>query len=108
MSKNKTTLQREKKAFEDAISADRYDGDTRKVFADWLEENGYDDEAVLQRSWTPEKQRAEDWLLDYATECAMTYEELIEAAKNYLDTGDGYCLGDMTPDIVFSGAAEFW
>src|SRR5262249_51543453 len=49
MSKDKKMLQREKKAFEDAILADRYDGDTRQVFADWLEENGYDDEAVIQR-----------------------------------------------------------
>jgi uncharacterized protein (TIGR02996 family) len=108
MSKDKKARVKEKKAFEDALRADRYDGVTRKVFADWLEENGYDDEAVLQRSWTPEKQQAEDWLVEYARECEMSYEELIEAANDYLDTGEAYCLPFDTPDIVYSGADEFW
>jgi uncharacterized protein (TIGR02996 family) len=51
MSKDRKTLQREKKAFEDAISADRYDGDTRKVFADWLEENWSAPRKLVQRIW---------------------------------------------------------
>jgi uncharacterized protein (TIGR02996 family) len=108
MSKAKKAREKEKKAFEDAIRADRYDGVTRKVFADWLEENGYDDEAVVQRSWTPEKQRAEDWLREYGAECEMYYEELIEVANNFLDKGHGYTLSFDTPDIVFSGAEDFW
>jgi uncharacterized protein (TIGR02996 family) len=108
MSKEKKAREKEKKAFEDVISADRYDGVTRKVFADWLEENGYDDEAVIQRSWTPEKQQAEDWLVEYAKECEMSYDELIEAANKYLDTGDIHCLGFDTPDIVYDGSEEFW
>jgi uncharacterized protein (TIGR02996 family) len=108
MSKDKKTLERERRAFEAAIRADRYDGVTRKVFADWLEENGYDDEAVLQRAWTPQKQQAEDWLEEYARQCEMTYEELIEAANNYLDKGQGVTLGFDTPDIVFEGSQEFW
>jgi len=108
MSKGRKAREEEKKAFEDALLADRYDGDTRKVFADWLEENGHDDEAVLQRSWTPQKQQAEDWLIDYALECGLTYPELVKAANNYLDAGKIYCLSDDTPDIVFTGADEFW
>ncbi len=55
-------MDEERQAFLDAIAADRYDQTTRLVFADWLNEHGLDDEAEVQRQWTPEKQRAEDWL----------------------------------------------
>lgn len=44
-------------AFLEQISENPLDEVTHRVFADWLEENGYDDEALIQREWTAEKYR---------------------------------------------------
>jgi uncharacterized protein (TIGR02996 family) len=82
MSKGKKARAKQKKAFGDAIRADRNDGVTRKIFADWL--------------------------VEYARECELSFEELIEAANNYIDTGKEHYLPFDTPDIVYSGADEFW
>jgi uncharacterized protein (TIGR02996 family) len=107
----------EKAAFEEAIEENPYDGTTRKVFADWLEEHGFDDEAVIQREWTPEKMRAaEEWLEKFAAECAwvewerLTTEKLLEAANAYLDAGEWLCLSYDTPEIALSnsGMDQFW
>ena len=112
-------------AFLKTIEADRYDGATRKVFADWLEENGYDDEALVQRSWTREKQESIDWLTDFASELSdeyetfmddleiegsytMTYEDLIAAANAYLEKGEAFCLPFDTPDRVYDEIEVFW
>jgi uncharacterized protein (TIGR02996 family) len=118
----------EKAAFEAAIKADRYDQATRRVFADWLEEHGLDDEAAVQRSWTPRKQQAEDYLRDFAAELSLdphgdeddeeervtydevTYEELLRVAHAFLD-GDPNAhisLGFDTPDRVWEEAEKFW
>jgi uncharacterized protein (TIGR02996 family) len=79
----------EKAAFEKTIAENPYDADTRKVFADWLEENGFDDEAVIQRDWTAKKMRAaEKWLGQLAEQCEMTRDELVQAAHGFLDRGD--------------------
>jgi uncharacterized protein (TIGR02996 family) len=107
----------EKAAFEEALAENPYDEATHKVFADWLEEHGFDDEALLHREWTPEKMRAaESWLENFAVECAevewqpLTYDKLIAAAHDYLDTGNWLCLSDDTPDIALSneGMESFW
>ncbi len=71
-----------------ALDTDRYDKVTRMVFADWLEEHGYDDEAVFQRSWTRQWQEARDHLVLCAAECRITYDELLEAATAHLE-GEG-------------------
>jgi uncharacterized protein (TIGR02996 family) len=105
----------EKAAFEKAIEEDPYDGTTHKVFADWLEEHGFDDEALLQREWTPEKMRAaEKWMKEYAAACSepdyyeLTVEKLIDGAHRYLDTGAGLCIGIDTPDVVYDSSEDFW
>jgi len=92
-----------------AIKADRFDAATRKVFADWLEDHGEDDEAVIQREWTAENQRAaEQYLREYADECEITSGELIEAGHAYLDDGDCLGIGTMTPDVAMGSQEEFW
>lgn len=40
-----------------AIAAEPYESIHHVAYADWLEENGHDDEAAVQRAWTPQKQR---------------------------------------------------
>jgi uncharacterized protein (TIGR02996 family) len=111
----------EKAAFEKAIEEDPFDGTTRKVFADWLEEHGFDDEALLQREWTPKKMRAaEKWLKKFAAECSdeedenaeeeegcftLSYEALIQAGHKYLDTGVCLWLGIDPPNEEME---QFW
>ncbi len=54
------------RGFVRAIDDDPYDEVTRRVFADWLEERGYDDEAAIQRSWTAQAhQEATDVVRDW-------------------------------------------
>jgi uncharacterized protein (TIGR02996 family) len=102
----------ERAAFLAAIKADRYDQAARIAFADWLEEQGEDDDAAVQRAWTSEKQRAEDWLTEFAEECEMSYAELICAANDYLDQGTEHVLGFMTPERVYREVyqepGKFW
>jgi uncharacterized protein (TIGR02996 family) len=100
----------DKNLFEEMIRADRYDRVTRLIFADWLEEHGHDDEAVVQRSWTIEKQLAEDWLTGYAQEHNLAYADLIRAAHHFLDTGETNYVGVEVANVLFdpSRREEFW
>ncbi|MBY0232847.1 MAG: hypothetical protein K2W96_26490 [Gemmataceae bacterium] len=111
-------------AFKAAIEKDRYDEATRRAFADWLEEHGHDDEAVIQREWTAAKQKeAEEWMADFVgklgdkdetdEDCRFLgpdHEELIAAAHGYLDRDEEHGFGYMTPEVVYEkGVMEaFW
>jgi uncharacterized protein (TIGR02996 family) len=115
--------ERQLEAFLAAIQKDRYDEATRRVFADWLEENGYDDEALEQRRWTREKQEAEDWLRELAGRLgqtcrnyddaldgevpelweAITYEDVIQAGYAAVQSGNHFVqVGDMTAANVMA------
>lgn len=94
------------------LDRDRFDKDTRMIFADWLEEQGYDDEAAFQRSWTREWQEARDHLFLCAAECRITYDELLGAATAHLegeegDDGATLLLGHVTPAIMYD-TETFW
>lgn len=109
----------EKQAFLNEIAADRYDWKARKIYADWCEDHGDDDEAAKQRAWTPEFQKAEDFLREFAEEKCLrygktapefglspiTYEELIAFMHEYLDTGETMYINVDTPDY---DAKEVW
>lgn len=76
--------QAEKVAFLAALAADRYDQTTRLVFADWLDENGLDDEAMEQRRCaTPEWEKAARWLESFATKCGATCSNYSEVWQAY-------------------------
>ncbi len=127
----------EKESFELAIKKDRYDQETRLVYADWLEEHGEDDEALIQRKWTPEYQRSEDYLRNYAARInykeaygpyrdddeiseeekregdnyhtVVTYEQLLEGAEEYLEGAESSIyLNFDTPDFIYEEREEFW
>jgi len=51
---------------------------------------------------------SEAYLHSYANEVGIGYDELLQAAEDYLDAGDIYCLGNDTPGIVWSEREEFW
>ena len=95
-----------RQAFEKVIKDNPYDMDTRRMYADWLEENGFDDEAAEQRRRaTLEWVEADRWMHWFADECGgtyddfdyeegytnyshITYEQCIEAGHTYLKSED--------------------
>jgi hypothetical protein len=100
---------------------------THRAFSDWLEEHGFDDEAQVQRRWTPDRQHAEDRLRDLAQICGfnyydwdeegnesgeeITYEQMIQTGYNYLERGDYFTqIGSETARDVVQGevAEQFW
>lgn len=115
----------EEKAFRAALKDDWCDLATHRVFADWLEEHGRDDEARLHRQWTSEAHKeAEEFLSemaklctsgeetgDYRTGKTTTLADLIVAGYKHLATGDSALfLPFDTPDELYSGEymREFW
>lgn len=54
----------DRQAFETHLEANPYDFDTRRVFSDWLEQEGFDDEAIKQRKMaTHEWENAREHLI---------------------------------------------
>ena len=78
----------DEQAFHAAMAASPMDEAPRKVFADWLDERGRDDEATYWRKWTWEVAKAEGWLREFARLADMTYERVIMAAVKMRDTGE--------------------
>lgn len=95
-------------SFYKALIANPYDNHTRQVYADYLEEHGMDDEALTLRGWTEDKQWAEDRIVQMAVECEITPQELLDAAENYLETGEWFRIGTENPDWTYGSMDEFW
>lgn len=73
----------ERLAFTRTLLKNPYDEATHRVFADWLDEHGYHEEAEVQRKWTKEKQQimdSVDWMMELATKAGRTYGELMALA----------------------------
>lgn len=98
----------EKQAFLSAIANDRYDEVTRKVYADWLSENGFDEEAMEQYTWTREKQQAIDWLTELASEAATNYHYLVKCAKKFIDTSEKTNDSDLANYFQGEDMVKFW
>ncbi len=100
-------MQDEKQAFIAALEKDPYDTTTRRVFSDWLEEQGLDDEALEQRRMaTQEWVEADQWMHSFAKACGdtddnypdkpkrwreITYEDVIQAGHDFVATEDYFC-----------------
>lgn len=117
----RTMMHPMRKAFYEHLKDDPKDVTTRRVFADWLEEEGHDEEARLQREWSLERyEEAEAFMKDYAEMLSgeddsgggyrrITVGRVLEAAADRLAGGfDGIGLRFDTPDEVYSRAEEFW
>ncbi len=61
---------------------------TRRVYADWLEENGHEDEAQEQRAWTARRQASEDWMRAAAQDAGVTYEHLLSIGHDMATRDD--------------------
>lgn len=126
-------MNNEREAFLRALQENPEDRDLREVYADWLEEQGFDDEARAQR--------AEVYLRGYAARITaketygkyykdderewephelvspISYEKLLKGANKYLDQykGEGeewipatlYLSFDI-PDFVYEQREQFW
>jgi uncharacterized protein (TIGR02996 family) len=110
----------DKKQFEEAIKANRYDEPLHRVFADFLEENGHDDESHFHRIWNKEWQEAYDWMDKFARDVVsesyindsgryidipVTVDELMEALETYQKDSIRFCLrgdGFEPIDAIFS------
>lgn len=71
------------KQFTIAIKKDPYDSDTRKVFADYLEDHDRPEEADFQRYCAREEwKEARRWMEDFASRCGqhcVNYDEYCES-----------------------------
>ena len=109
--------EREREAFLAALKEDRYDRTTHLVFADWLEDHGMDDEALVQRTWTRERQEAEDWLRAFGDRHGISYEDVVGAGHSASRDGiaewdyDAYVQQDSESardDMYGGGREKFW
>lgn len=96
----------QREAFEAILKEDLYDEVTRKVYADWLSENGFDEEAMEQYSWTKEKQEAIDWLKNLAGQ--EYYGYIVSAATVYLNSGLASKDAMMTEYLTLDKVPKFW
>lgn len=77
----------QREAFELMLKEDRYDEVTHRVFADWLSEQGLDEEAEYHYSWTKEKQEAIDWIHDWEDKLGLDRGELMKIKPGEGDYG---------------------
>jgi uncharacterized protein (TIGR02996 family) len=81
------------------LAEDPYDQITRLALADWLEEGGEDDAAAWHRAWTPDWERAKEWLTAFASSIQETeddhipsLEEVVAAGQDAYDNNTSTCL----------------
>jgi uncharacterized protein (TIGR02996 family) len=77
-----------REVFEAALRDDWNDLPTRLVYADWLDENGYPDEAELQRQWPQIQAKARRYLDDLVARYSP-YENDVDEAGNVIHIRDG-------------------
>lgn len=107
--------------FEIEIQRLPYDHELRLVYADFLEEQGFDDKAEEQRSLAKFVEpiteedviKAKKFLDDYAEGIGVTLAELIDGAKEFAKGDWDYMYmpnrGDYPPDYASdSNQDEFW
>lgn len=99
--------------FEDAIAADPYNKALHMEFAEFLEEQGADDEAAWQLAWTAKRQESEDWLRAFVTGGEhVTFEDMVAAVRKYVETGEGDTLGNDLGfgmcNQYYDNEVEFW
>ncbi len=85
----------ERQGFEASLEKDPYDSVTRLIFADWLEEQGKDDEANEQRRRTsPEWIESDQWLHAFADKCGNHCSNYSEVWTSHYEETRGMGLHD--------------
>lgn len=100
----------DRQRFEAAILNDQEAELPHKAFSDWLDENGFPDEATYHRNWTIQV-AAEEWLRAFADQVDADYHEMMAVAATH-------CMGssESWPDYLNDGGKwekqdtpyEFW
>lgn len=96
--------QKTQKRFLDILKKNEDDLTARLIYADWLDDIGYCEEAERMRLW-PESKK---WVQEFAEELEQDYNDLLNAAKAYAEFGD--CTYDNTETYkqYWSKFEEFW
>jgi uncharacterized protein (TIGR02996 family) len=76
-------------AFRAAIDAAPLDAAPWHVFADWLDEQGREEEAAAARAWTPVRLAARQWLTEFAARCGDHIENYSEVWQEFFNATDG-------------------
>lgn len=101
--------------FEVELEKDPCNINLRHIYCDWLEENGFDDEAVIERrKATPEWCESHKWLVAFTSR--PDPEKLVEAITSYLNYTDGYAeytdeveeIENQLTSTDFATNAAFW
>ena len=100
-------MSKEQQYFLKALEANEDDEATRLVYADWLEENGFDEEAQRQRKW-PE---AKLWMLEFTRsinhnnqdEDPHTYEYVMEQGHSIVNGENAHFGTDAGADYFREG-----
>lgn len=103
----------DREAFEAKIDEDPLDDVARKVYADWLDENGFPEEAIRQRDWEAVKAASMEWIEDFASQIASdeggyTAKQLIRVARNYVEHDEGEYDNEASFDSDSLDWSEFW
>jgi uncharacterized protein (TIGR02996 family) len=93
------------KAFKEALKADPYDLAGHMAFADWLSDQGLDEEAAVQMAWTAEAQLASDSFMGLlASRFTVEVKWLIDKGAKYLGMEDS----TLAEIMVGSEEEQFW
>lgn len=81
------------------------------AYADWLEDNGFDDEARVQREWSLKKYLdAVAYISSYAFHCDINLQDMLNEANAHLDDPGHFftCWGFDDPKIHNEDMGVFW
>jgi uncharacterized protein (TIGR02996 family) len=119
----------DREMFEKALCETRYNHDLRRIYADWLEEQGEDDGAAWQRHCaTSEWKVADRWLVEFARSLGgtggqgeaeedygswheITLDELVQIGRDWLENGEYVQLGsEHARDLMHDDTVrlKFW
>ncbi len=108
----------QREAFLKALEANKYDEAMHRVYADYCDENGLDEEAQFHREWTKQWQEAYDYMELFGKEIAEdedlpTVAELLDIGKRFIEKGERSQVGWMgfsaTNHTLEEGVLEkFW
>lgn len=104
--------------FEAWIATRPWDDDAaRRVYADWLEEQGYVEEAKRQRRWVA----AARWLRDAAKQCGpkdanadgdsgFTFDDMIRIGRTFIQIEEYFVQYDseLARDYMYANRETYW
>jgi len=105
----------DREKFEQHIASRPWDDDAaRRIYADWLDEQGDCEEADRQRQWV----KAARWLREAAEQCGekdwegnpFTFEDMVQAGRDYVETNKKFTqYGDTSvTEFMWDNIDKYW